>query len=163
MKYFFTLLMAGLLLVACNSTDKTTESPAKAAADSVTAAENDTAVAATDTLGQLKGNWQLNYITGPRIAFDGLYPDKKPELRFDIPGARVSGNTGCNSLSGPVNISGNTLSFGALVTTEMACKGNGEKTFLSTLKKINRYDITDGNTLHLLMDDMAMMRFTRMP
>ena len=27
--------------------------------------------------------WQLNYISGPRIAFGGLYPDKKPQISFN--------------------------------------------------------------------------------
>ena len=32
----------------------------------------------------LNGNWELNYITGPRIAFDGLYPEKKPVLQLSL-------------------------------------------------------------------------------
>ena len=27
--------------------------------------------------------WELEYISGPRIAFEGLYPNKKPQITFD--------------------------------------------------------------------------------
>ncbi len=27
--------------------------------------------------------WELDYISGPRIAFEGLYPDKKPQISFN--------------------------------------------------------------------------------
>ena len=30
-----------------------------------------------NTTDALDGTWQLNYITGPRIAFDGLYGSHK--------------------------------------------------------------------------------------
>lgn len=28
-------------------------------------------------------NWELEYLSGPRIAFNGLYPDKKPTITFN--------------------------------------------------------------------------------
>ena len=111
----------------------------------------------------ITGTWQLTYITGPRIAFDGLYPDKKPVLTFDATSGKVTGNSSCNSISGPVTIKEQSVSFGDFISTKMACQGEGEQVFLQTLKKINKFDITDGNTLHLIMGDVAMMRFTKMP
>ena len=33
---------------------------------------------------KLSGTWKLFYITGPRIAFEGLYPNKKPQIKIDI-------------------------------------------------------------------------------
>lgn len=50
----------------------------------------------TSTVSKLDGTWELNYISGPRIAFDGLYPDKKPTIVFDSKENRVSGNSSCN-------------------------------------------------------------------
>jgi heat shock protein HslJ len=111
---------------------------------------------------QLDGTWVLNYITGPRIAFEGLYPDKKPQIVFTVADKRVSGNTSCNSFSGPLVVDGNKISFDQpMALTKMACPGQGETVFLQTLKKINTYSISDGNTLNLIMGDIAMMRFTK--
>ena len=44
------------------------------------------------TATSLEGTWELNYITGPRIAFGGLYPNKKPTIIFDLKENRISGN-----------------------------------------------------------------------
>jgi hypothetical protein len=42
----------------------------------------------------------------------------------------------------------------------MACEGNGEPVYFKTLTTVTKYSIT-GNTLTLLMDDIAVMRFSR--
>ena len=44
------------------------------------------------TIG-LQGNWELNYISGKKIAFEGLYPDKRPQITFDVVKNQVNGNT----------------------------------------------------------------------
>jgi heat shock protein HslJ len=111
---------------------------------------------------QLDGTWVLNYISGPRIAFDGLYPNKKPQLVFTSADKRVSGNTGCNSFSGPMVVDGNKINFDQpFALTKMFCPGEGETVFLETLKKVNTYSISGGNTLNLIMGDIAIMRFTK--
>ena len=110
---------------------------------------------------QLDGTWVLNYISGPRIAFEGLYPNKKPQLVFTSADKRLSGNTGCNSFSGPLVVDGYKISFDQpLALTKMFCPGEGETVFLETLKKINTYSVS-GNTLNLIMGDIAMMRFSK--
>ena len=111
----------------------------------------------------LSGTWELDYISGPRIAFDGLYPNKKPFLKVETDSNRISGSTSCNNFFGKLNRDGHSISFkDGLGMTKMACPGQGESTFLSTLEKINKYDITDeGKTLHLIMGDIALMRFKR--
>lgn len=110
----------------------------------------------------LNGSWELNYISGRRIAFEGLYPDKKPFVRFESEKGRVSGNTGCNSFTGPFKTSGSTISFAEpMAMTRMACPGEGEQAFTDMLKKVTGYAITDGTTLTFLMGDIAVMRFTK--
>ncbi len=42
----------------------------------------------------LNGTWELNYISGRKITFEGLYPDKKPAISFDMSNKKFSGNTG---------------------------------------------------------------------
>ncbi|MEH6307033.1 META domain-containing protein [Olivibacter sp. CPCC 100613] len=111
----------------------------------------------------LNGTWELGYISGPRIAFEGLYPNKKPFIKIEVDSNRISGNTSCNNFFGKLNREGHNISFKeGLGMTKMLCEGQGEPTFISTLEKINRYDITDeGKTLHFIVGDIAMMRFKR--
>jgi heat shock protein HslJ len=139
----FTLFIACCLFAACSSPKKITSVP-----DS----------------SKLNGTWELNYISGPRIAFDGLYPNKKPTISFDLSNNRVSGNSSCNSFNGVLKVEGNQINFNEpMAMTRMACMdGNGEIVFMETLKKINSYSITDeGKTLNFIMGDIAMMRFTK--
>lgn len=109
---------------------------------------------------QLNGAWELNYISGPKISFEGLFPNRKPLLVFDFPKTEVTGNGGCNGYSAPVKVAGNTISFGDALSTMMACEGNGEPVYFKTLKTVNAYRI-DGNTLTLLVNDIAVLRFTK--
>ena len=48
-----------------------------------------------------------------------------------------------------------------MMVTKMACPGEGEAIFFSTLKKVNKYTITGDTTLNFLMGDIAIMRFTK--
>jgi heat shock protein HslJ len=110
----------------------------------------------------LNGSWELNYISGPRIAFDGLYPQKKPTITFDVSISKVMGNTSCNNFNGKLNVTGNKINFNEpMAMTRMMCQGQGETTFIETLKKIDSWTVTDGNTLNLIMGDLAMMRFSK--
>jgi heat shock protein HslJ len=111
----------------------------------------------------LEGTWTLNYITGPRIAFDGLYPNKKPTIVFDLAANKIAGNNSCNQYFGTLIVDGNKINFkdAKIGMTMMACQGNGDTVYMSTLDKIESYTITDdGKTLNFLMGDVVMMRFT---
>ena len=65
----------------------------------------------TDSAGKLDGTWELNYITGPRITFDGLYPNKKPTIAVNTKENQVSGNNSCNSYTGKLVVNGNKIDF----------------------------------------------------
>ncbi len=106
-----------------------------------------------------KHTWELEYITGTRIAFDGLFPDKKPYLNFEKSTNMVTGNAGCNGYSSDYKLKGNSLTFGEKgISTMMYC-GEGEQQFLNMLKKINSYSIDKDGKLNLWMDEVPMMRF----
>ncbi|MBZ4190974.1 META domain-containing protein [Niabella beijingensis] len=108
----------------------------------------------------LNGTWELNYISGPRIAFEGLYPRKRPTITFQLPQTSASGNSSCNNYNIAFTIDGNSIQFKDPASTKMACEGTGEATFFNTLKTVNRFDVVDG-TLHFIMGDIAVMRFER--
>lgn len=107
------------------------------------------------------GTWELDYISGTRIAFEGLYPNKKPILKLDLAASEASGNTSCNQYSCTVSVKGSQISFGDAKTTRMFCEGGGETAYLEMLKKVNGFGVSDNNTLNLLIGDIAVMRFKR--
>jgi heat shock protein HslJ len=109
----------------------------------------------------LNGTWNLNYISGIRIAFDGLYPDKKPTISFNLTSNELSGNTTCNGFTSKFTMNGNNIKFADPLKTMMFCEGGGEEAFLNMLKKVNNYALTDDNTLSFLIDDVAVMRFAK--
>lgn len=139
----FMAIFTCCLFIACNSQKNTTKQASE--------------------VSKLEGTWELNYISGPRIAFDGLYPNKKPVITFDVKNLRVVGNTSCNSFNGPLKVEGNKIDFNQpMAMTRMACiDGKGENVFVETLKKVNSFSVTDGKTLNFIMGDIAVMRFTK--
>ena len=120
-------------------------------------------VNASSDISKLAGTWELNYITGSRIAFNGLYPNKKPTITFDVVNNVVSGNTSCNNFSGKLIVEGNKIDFtGPIVMTKMMCQdGKGENVFVETLKKVNTYTISNSTSLNFIQNDMAVMRFSK--
>jgi heat shock protein HslJ len=111
----------------------------------------------------LQGAWELNYISGPRIAFAGLYPDNKPTITFNLKETTVSGRNSCNSYAGKLNIDGSTINFKEpMMVTKMFCPGEGENVYMNTLQKIDSYSVSeDGKTLNFIMGDIVMMRFEK--
>jgi len=139
-KILLIVTVLTIMLSACNCSKKST------------------AAASTN---ELQGNWQLTYISGPKIAFDGLYPDKKPFIKFDLAEQRVSGNNSCNSYTGPLKFTGHTIDFTVpMISTEMACPGSGEQVYMNTLKTANHWSV-EGNVLTLSMGDVAVMKFSK--
>ena len=117
------------------------------------------------TAQNLEGTWQLTYITGPRITFDGLYPDKKPTINFDLKEKKVAGNNSCNQYFGALLLDGNKINFkdAKMGMTMMACPGTGEATYTKTLEKIDSYSISeDGKTLSFNTGENTMMRFEKL-
>lgn len=140
-KIIFAIITVFLLVVSCNST--------KTKVKDVTS---------------LEGTWELNYITGPRISFAGLYPNKKPTITFDLKENRISGNNGCNSYNGPLKAEGNSINFIApMAVTRMACiDALGENTYMKQLQMVDSYSISaDGKLLEFKMKEIVLMRFTK--
>lgn len=108
----------------------------------------------------LNGAWEVDYVSGIRIAFDGLYPNKKPVITFNVADNKASGNSSCNNFSATFAIDGSNIAFNDPMTTKMACPGEGEAVFFKTLKTVTRYSV-EGNTLNLIMGDIAVMRLQR--
>lgn len=137
-KFIATLIFISLFLVSCGTSKST---PKKAS---------------------LEGTWELYYITGPKIAFNGLFPDKKPTIVFNLTEKKVAGNNSCNKYFGTLLLDGDKINFkdAKLGMTMMACNGNGDATYMEALNKVETYTITDdGNTLNFLLGNVVIMRF----
>ncbi|CAM4421564.1 Heat shock protein HslJ [Pedobacter westerhofensis] len=106
--------------------------------------------------------WELEYISGSRIAFDGLYPNKKPKITFNTKTNGVSGTSGCNGYSAKYTSNGKTISFGHPgPTTMMFCEGGGEQTFLKMIEKVDNYSIDSDGKLILNNGEVLIMRFKK--
>jgi len=90
-----------------------------------------------------KNDWQLYSLNAQQ--YKATEGGKIPKLSFDAQKMQVSGNGGCNSLSGPFTSEKDKLSFGQLATTRMACPGdNIEPRFLDALSKTSKFSIYEG-------------------
>lgn len=119
--------------------------------------------ARTNNPSELAGNWKLSLFPASNKTFAETFNQRTPELNFNVEDQRVTGNTGCNSLSGTFNASGNTLNFnGDLITTKMACANYDEAAFLQALNRINSYRFTK-DQLELMHDKTVEMVFSRNP
>lgn len=136
-KKIFSLVIFACIISSCSSTKKMTN----------------------DTL--FNTIWELEYLSGPRIAFEGLYPDKKPRIEFNKTTNKVSGNNSCNGYSADYILKGDEISFGEPGPATMMYCGEGEKFFLNTIKKINKYTIDTDGKLNLMIDEVPMMRFRK--
>lgn len=119
-----------------------------------------TSTSTTTTNQDLSGAWVLTYITGPRITFEGLYPEKKPTITFDLEDKRISGNTSCNSYGAGILLDKNKIKIEKPFSTMMACPGNGESTYITTLLKTETFKVNK-DTLSFYTGDIEMMRFVR--
>ena len=67
-------------------------------------------------------------------------------MHFDAATTKVSGFSGCNQYNAPYTLHGESLSFGAAVSTQMACGGgadSAERAFLGTLPAIATWQMQD--------------------
>lgn len=156
-KYIFlagVVLLGAVGISSCDSINKITNGLTK---------KSPVVVAApVAKVSSLNGKWRLNYITGPRIAFDGLYPSKKPYIVLDTVQLKANGNTGCNNFSGQFKLVGDSVRFGNMATTMMSCVdgGQGETVFLGMLDKVSHYRVSH-DTLWFRFKKIDAMRFVR--
>ena len=105
-------------------------------------------------------DWELVEVNG-QTASTGA-GGRRATLRFDADSARVSGFGGCNRYSGTYTLDGDSLVFGPLVMTRMACtEGMQLESKLSTaLVATRRYELSS-TQLKLFGSSGAVARFSR--
>lgn len=71
---------------------------------------------------RLNNNWTLESINdSPLSAAD--FTKGLPQLKFDLAEKRASGHSGCNNISGAIEVHGHTINFKPMIATKMACPG----------------------------------------
>ncbi|WP_338375310.1 META domain-containing protein [uncultured Flavobacterium sp.] len=106
--------------------------------------------------------WELDFITGSRIAFDGLYPNEKPNLTFDKESNRVHGTNSCNGYSYKFTLDNEKLTFSEPgPATLRYCEGNGDKVFLEMMEKVESFSFDENNKLNLMANGIPVMRFKK--
>jgi len=106
-------------------------------------------------------DWQLielNAKTAPAGA-----GGRRVTLRFDADSARVTGFAGCNRFGGSYTMAGDSLRFGPLATTRMACTEGMqlESDLTAALMATRRYELTS-TQLKLFGASGAVARFSRL-
>ena len=87
--------------------------------------------------------WRLSELNG-----EPVLENVKATLEF-MPGGKVSGNSSCNRFSGAVDVVADSIRFGALVSTRMACPDaimRQESAYLEALTNAERYT-REGNSM----------------
>jgi heat shock protein HslJ len=109
----------------------------------------------------LNGTWEVTEMPVSSIAFNELFPQKRPTIHFDTATQKITGSTGCNTFNGPYTATSSTIDFSApLGMTRMMCPGEGETTFLTTLQKANGWTVRE-ETLRLMTGDLVVMHLHR--
>lgn len=75
--------------------------------------------------------------------------DKAPDLTFTAAESRASGFAGCNRFSGAYTVAGDSLHFGPLLSTKMACPGSDqvEVGYLAALGAVVTYTLADSSLI----------------
>ncbi|MDR1918524.1 MAG: META domain-containing protein [Tannerellaceae bacterium] len=92
------------------------------------------------SLSSLEGEWNIVTLNGAQLSQEA----NKPYLRFDAADRRLSGNAGCNLISGEIaykEVKKNALKFQKVISTRRACLDMGrEDELLKTLDKVTRFE-----------------------
>ena len=105
--------------------------------------------------------WELEYISGTRIAFNGLYPERKPVISFNKATGKITGNNSCNGYTADFTIKGDNIDIGEPGPTTMMYCGDGEQQFLNMMEKINSISIDKEGKLNLMIGEIPMMRYRK--
>jgi uncharacterized lipoprotein YbaY/heat shock protein HslJ len=99
--------------------------------------------------------WVPTQIAGAEVTVTGQ--QREPWIMLDPRSKRLSGSGGCNRISGGFQAGRDTLRFGRMASTMMACPGlEAETAFLRALEATRRYHVL-GRTLELLDGDGRLL------
>ncbi|HEX6847968.1 MAG TPA: META domain-containing protein [Chitinophagaceae bacterium] len=145
-----TFVSISFCMIACNSGENDNASDQSAGTNSSITpliVPNDAAqTTATPTIYDI---WVLDSINN-KAPDSNFFSHGTPYLDFNLEKKTLAGHTGCNGISGKVNVQGEKLIFDSLVVTSQTCKNKDfEKKFVTGFKSgKTTYKLLNGN-LHL--------------
>jgi heat shock protein HslJ len=106
-----------------------------------------------------KTNWMLTQLGDRAITEDAV--STRPTLTLDSDSQRASGSSGCNRMTGSYELTGDSLTFGAMAGTMMACiKGmDVEKDYLAALARVKKWQIKGQELVLLDGEGKVLARF----
>ncbi len=108
----------------------------------------------------LTGTWTLESMPGEDVS--ALFSEKKPTLELADEG-KAHGLGGCNNYRTTYTLEGNTISFGPVMSTKMACPSlEGEGKFISLLEGPAEVSVVEGKLI-FKKDGKIIFEFTKMP
>jgi heat shock protein HslJ len=119
--------------------------------DGVVAARLEIPVQLSPTTPAFGGTvWRLTHLGNKPVT--SINAKVSPTLIFDVKASRFSGSGGCNRISGPYTQKGESLTFGAVLATRMACPGgimSVETELTKVLEQVKAWRMA-GRTLQLM-------------
>lgn len=110
------------------------------------------------SVDNLIGTWTLKSFAGEDLT--KLFAEKAPTMEFDSEG-KVFGFAGCNTYRSNFTLADNTVTFGPVMSTKMACPSlEGEGKFTEALATPLQVKI-DGETLTFLKEGNVVFEFTK--
>ena len=104
--------------------------------------------------------WVLTEMRGVPVQLSGGRRDAY--INFEPIDKRFAGNGGCNQITGNYRVSKNSIQFVDVTSTKMSCEDIGfENTFLSTLSKVNRYEVRGNDILLKRKKDILLVLTAR--
>ena len=144
-KSILSLIIVCTCIVACKSADKETQVTDPNSTNTLESLITP-GISTPDSSGSLHDIWVLDSINS-KEKYNVNLVNNTPVLDIDTTKNRVSGHTGCNSLSSKLKVRSNKLVFDSLLlTSNQPCSDKGfERKLLSSLRS--------GNTTYKIVSD----------
>ncbi|MGX7666481.1 META domain-containing protein [Flavobacterium pedocola] len=98
------------------------------------------------------------------VKFDGKVIDsttftRTPEVRFWV-GSKVTGNDGCNLITGTYSVQGDKILFGNMAGTKMACVNTNYENYNRFLNRTDKFKV-DNNKLYFYEGTKELMSYIK--
>jgi copper homeostasis protein (lipoprotein) len=118
--------------------------------------ESAVAAAASPGAAQLAGKWILKELNGAPPAVDKAF------LQFDPAAKRISGNSGCNTITGSYAETATGIKPGQLASTMMACMGPGMEMETTLGKALNGSELRlTGGVLEVVKGGQVLAKYQK--
>ena len=110
----------------------------------------------------LAGTWHVVEVSGaPAVPANAA---ERPTIRFSLDSARVSGNGGCNTFRGSLDVNGEIIDIKDIASTRRACAdaamNSQELLFIAALDAVNQFGFAR-DTMLLKRGEQVRLRFVR--